>query len=266
MLGFIGAGNMATALIKGLIESGLCDRTRLMAADTSPEALRRVSEGFGIKTESSLSVAAGCPVLVLAVKPQQIREALGEMKEAITDRHLMISIAAGISLRTIQEVIGKPIPLIRVMPNTPALVQRGISALAPGILATEEHLRIARTIFGAVGETVEVTEAQMDAVTALSGSGPGYVFRIMECMVAAGAGIGLAEETARRLVLQTFLGSAHLAQASDEPLTELRRKVTSPGGTTAAGLAVLEARGLEDMIIAAVKSACARSQELGRSG
>jgi len=267
MLGFIGAGNMASALMKGLLESGLYDRTHVIAADASQEALNRVSEAFGIKSyPSNVRVAAECDTLILSVKPQQVREALEDMKDAITARHLMISIAAGIPLQLIQDIIEKEIPMIRVMPNTPALVQKGVSALAPGNLATAAHMGIARTIFGAVGATVEVMETQMDAVTALSGSGPGYVFRIMECMVAAGEGVGLSEETARRLVLQTFLGSAHLAQASDDPLPELRRKVTSPGGTTAAGLAVLEARGLEEMIIAAVSAACIRSQELGRSG
>jgi pyrroline-5-carboxylate reductase len=164
----------------------------------------------------------------------------------------------------IRDIIGKNIPLIRVMPNTPALVQQGVSALAAGDLATAEHMTVARTIFGAVGETVEVEEGLMDAVTALSGSGPGYVFRIMECMVDAGVGLGLKKETALDLVIQTFLGAAHLAKASDDSLTELRRKVTSPGGTTAAGLAVLEEKGLRETIINAVNAACARSLELGK--
>jgi pyrroline-5-carboxylate reductase len=264
-LGFIGAGNMATALIKGLLESGVYDRAHLLAADKDENALKRVSSEFGVRCHiSNHQVASESAIVILAVKPQTIQEALEEMKEAVTDHHLIISIAAGIPLGMIRDIIGKNIPLIRVMPNTPALVQQGVSALAAGDLATAEHMTVARTIFGAVGETVEVEEGLMDAVTALSGSGPGYVFRIMECMVDAGVGLGLKKETALDLVIQTFLGAAHLAKASDDSLTELRRKVTSPGGTTAAGLAVLEEKGLRETIINAVNAACARSLELGK--
>jgi len=264
-LGFIGAGNMASALIKGLIESGVYDRERLMAADKDPEAMKRISALFGVTCyPSNLKVTSESSILVLSVKPQHMQEALEEMREAITDRHLIISIAAGIPLRTIRDIIAKDIPLIRVMPNTPALVQKGVSAMAAGDLVTPAHMDAARRIFGAVGETVEVKETLMDAVTALSGSGPGYVFRIMECMVEAGTGLGLKEETALNLVVQTFLGAAHLAKASDDSLSELRRKVTSPGGTTAAGLAVLEEKGLRDTIVEAVSAAWARSLELGK--
>lgn len=264
-LGFVGAGNMASALIKGLLESGVYDRERLLAADKDEVALKRISDSFGIRCyPSNLTIASLCTILLLAVKPQQIEEALGELKEAITDHHLVISIAAGIPLTMIRDIIGKDIPLIRVMPNTPALVQKGVSALAAGDLAGPEHMDIARTIFGAVGETVEVEETAMDAVTALSGSGPGYVFRMMECLVEAGVQNGLKEETSLNLVVQTFLGAAHLAKTSDDSLSHLRRKVTSPGGTTAAGLAVLEEKGLREMIMEAVNAACARSRELGK--
>lgn len=264
-LGFIGAGNMATALIKGLIESGVYDQRNLLAADKDPDALKRISAAFGVACHpSNIKVASESSIVVIAVKPQNMEEALDEMKEAIADGHLIISIAAGIPLRMIRDIIGKDIPMIRVMPNTPALVQKGVSAMAAGELATVAHMDIARTIFGAVGETVEVEESLMDAVTALSGSGPGYVFRIMECMVEAGVGLGLKEETARNLVVQTFLGAACLSKTSDDSLAELRRKVTSPGGTTAAGLAVLEEKGLNEMIMEAVKAACARSRELGK--
>lgn len=264
-LGFIGAGNMASALIKGLLESGVTDREHLLAADKDENALKRVSASFGVKCHpSNFKLASESVIVVLAVKPQHIREALEEMKGAITDHHLIISIAAGIPLKMIRDIIGKDIPLIRVMPNTPALVQKGVSALAAGEFCTVEHMDIAKRIFGAVGETVEAAEILMDAVTALSGSGPGYVFRIMECMVAAGVGLGLKEKTAHNLVVQTFLGAAYLAKTSDDPLPELRRKVTSPGGTTAAGLAVLEEKGLKEMILEAVSAACARSLELGK--
>jgi pyrroline-5-carboxylate reductase len=265
-LGFIGAGNMATALIKGLIESGVYDREYLLAADTNDDALKRMSGTFGVTCDASnLNVTSQSSTVVLAVKPQNMREALEGMKDAISDHHLIISIAAGIPLRMIRDIIGKDIPMIRVMPNTPALVQKGVSALAGGKLVTVEHMNIAKKIFGAVGETVEVEETMMDAVTALSGSGPGYVFRIMECMVEAGISVGLEKETALNLVIQTFLGAAYLAKASDDSLSELREKVTSPGGTTAAGLAVFDDRGLREMTMEAIKAACNRSLELGRN-
>ncbi|MCF8144967.1 MAG: pyrroline-5-carboxylate reductase [Deltaproteobacteria bacterium] len=264
-LGFIGAGNMATALIKGLIESGVYDRDHLLAADKDEKALERISADFGITCHpSNLRVTSESAIVVLSVKPQHMQAALKEMKGAIIDQHLLISIAAGIPLRMIRDTIERDIPMVRVMPNTPALVRKGVSALAAGDLATPAHMEAARRIFEAVGETVEVKETLMDAVTALSGSGPGYVFRIMECMVEAGAGLGLEEETALELVVQTFLGAAHLAKTSDDSLSELRRKVTSPGGTTAAGLAVLEEKGLKEMITAAVNAAWARSRELGK--
>ena len=266
ILGFIGAGNMATALIKGLIESGVYDREHLLAADKDEDALKRVSGSFGVKCYASNSkITAGSSIVVLAVKPQNMREALEEMKGAIGDHHLIISIAAGIPLRMIREITGREIPLIRVMPNTPALIQRGVSALAAGSLATTEHMAKAKEIFGAVGDTVVVEETMMDAVTALSGSGPGYVFRMMECMVDAGVAVGLERETSLGLVVQTFIGAAHLAKESDDSLSELRQKVTSPGGTTAAGLAVFDEKGLKEITMKAIDAACKRSLELGKN-
>ena len=265
-LGFIGAGNMTTALIKGLIESGVYERQHLLAADKDEDALKRVSGSFGVKCyESNLKVTSESSIVVLAVKPQNMREALDEMKAAISDHHLIISIAAGIPLKMIREIAGREIPLIRVMPNTPALVQKGVSALAAGALATAEHMAKAKEIFGAVGDTVVVEETMMDAVTALSGSGPGYVFRIMECMVDAGVAVGLERETSLRLVVQTFIGAAHLAKESDESLSKLRQMVTSPGGTTAAGLAVFDEKGLKKMTMKAIDAACKRSLELGKN-
>ena len=158
-LGFIGAGNMATALIKGLIESGVYDREHLLAADKDEDALKKVSGSFGVKCYSSnLKVTSESSIVVLSVKPQNMREALEEMKGAIGDHHLIISIAAGIPLRMIREISGQEIPLIRVMPNTPALVQKGVSALAAGSLATAEHMAKAKEIFGAVGDTVVVED------------------------------------------------------------------------------------------------------------
>ena len=264
-LGFIGAGNMGQALIRGLIESGRYLKEDLSAADRDPSVLEAVSGAFGVTAHpSGADLADACRIVVLSVKPQDMRRALLGIRDHLRDDHLLISIAAGIPLRVIRETVRKDIPMIRVMPNTPALIREGISALAGDARVTDDHMAAAGTIFGAVGETVVVTEEMMDAVTAVSGSGPGYIFRIMECMAAAGVRVGLPEETAYRLVVQSFLGAAYLAKTSDDSLEELRRKVTSPGGTTAAGLAVFDEKGLEDIIRGAVRAAWTRSRDLAK--
>ena len=264
-IGFIGAGNMATALIKGLIQSGICTPDQLQASDTDAEARKNISTGFGLTCHASNNdLVRECPVIVLSVKPQNMREVLAAVKEDVRDDHLFISIAAGIPLSMIQTLLGKDIPLVRVMPNTPALIRKGASALARGKVAGPEHMATAMTIFSAVGETVEVEESMMDAVTALSGSGPGYVFRMMECMVDAGVALGLERQVCVRLVMQTFSGAACLAMESDDSLARLREMVTSPGGTTAEGLAVFDRMGLEEMTLKAVDAAYRRSVELGR--
>lgn len=266
MIGFIGSGNMATALVKGLIKSDFYQSNQLLASDNDEEKSRKISEKFGVKGyASNKDLVRECAIIILSVKPQVIREVLEEVRGEIRDDHLMISIAAGIPLKMIHSIIGQDIPLIRVMPNTPALIQKGVSALAAGKLATSEHMAIARGIFDAVGESVIVKEEMMDAVTALSGSGPGYIFKIMESFVDVGEKLGFDEETSIRLVVQTVLGAAHLARESEKSLSQLREMVTSPGGTTAAGLAVFERKGLEGVIQEAVEAACKRSVELGKN-
>jgi len=263
--GFIGAGNMATAMIKGLIESGVYSKGRIGASDKDSSALKRMIGQFNVEPYgSNRDLVRQCSTIVLSVKPQNMKEVLDEVKDEIRDDHLIISIAAGIPLSMIHDILERDIPLIRVMPNTPALVQEGVSALAAGAFAAPEHMARARTIFDAVGDTVEVEETMMDAVTALSGSGPGYVFRMMECMVEAGIAVGLEKEISLKLVVQTFLGAAHLAKSSEHPLSRLREMVTSPGGTTEAGLGVFDKMGLEETVRKAVEAACNRSVELGK--
>ena len=264
IIGFIGAGNMANALLKGLINSGLYTAEQLAASDSDEEKLRGVFDSLGVKAFSSnIDLARESNIIIFSVKPQVIRDVLEEIKDDIKGDDLVISIAAGIPIKMIQSIIGHEIPIIRVMPNTPALIQRGVSALAPGKRATSDHMDMAKVIFDAVGKSVVVDEAMMDAVTALSGSGPGFVFKIMECFVQAGVEQGFDEQTALQLVIQTFLGAAHLAEESDLSLSRLREMVTSPGGTTAAGLASFEEKGLADTIKGAVDAACRRSVELG---
>lgn len=265
LVGFVGAGNMATALIRGLVESGAYERNQILASDREEGRRADLFRSFAVEAiASNTEVVRRSASVVLAVKPQNIPKVLEEIGGAIGRNQLVISIAAGIPLRMVGDALGHDLPLIRVMPNTPALVRQGVSALAAGGAAGPSHLDIARKIFGAVGETVEVDESMMDAVTAVSGSGPGYVFRLMECMVEAGTAVGLEEETCRRLVVQTFLGAAHLAKSSGGSLSRLREMVTSPGGTTAAGLAVFNEMGLEEMVRKAIRAARDRGVELGK--
>lgn len=265
-MGFIGAGNMGTALIRGLVSSGLYDSERVNISDADEGKVKQVSDQFGVRGfQENRALVRECDIVVLCVKPQNMREVLEDIKEEVHGDHLLISIAAGIPLKMIFGVLGQEIPAVRVMPNTPALIQRGMSALAPGSLVSSEQMSRARDIFDAVGETVIVEEGMMDAVTAVSGSGPGYLFRIMECFVKGGMGVGFDEKTSLLLVVQTILGAAHLAKESDKSLTQLREMVTSPGGTTAAGLGVFDSQGLEGIIREVVKAARDRGVELGKN-
>ncbi|HOP47066.1 MAG TPA: pyrroline-5-carboxylate reductase [Desulfobacteraceae bacterium] len=264
-IGFIGSGNMGTALIKGMIQSKLFSKQQLFAFDKDDKSLKRALDFFGLNRCNSIAeIMKSCSIVLLCVKPQNMQAALDEIKMHVNEHHLIISIAAGITIEMIESLLGRNMSVIRVMPNTPALVQKGISALSAGGNVKPEDMRIAIKIFGAVGETVEVDESMMNAVTALSGSGPGFVFRIMECMVESGVELGLDRHVSQRLVVQTLLGSACLAKNSDLSLSGLREMVTSPGGTTSAGLSIFEQMGLESIVRRAIDAACNRSLDLGR--
>ncbi len=264
-LGFIGAGNMAGALIRGLVDSRRYAAHELAASDADSARLDAIAGETGIHIYSNNpALVRDCTAVVLAVKPQVLGGVLAEIQDHVEKDLLVISIAAGIPLSRIQEGLKRDLPLIRVMPNTPALIGRGMSALAPGERVTQEHVEIARAVFEAVGETLVVEESMMNAVTAVSGSGPGYLFRIMEALVEAGEGVGFEREEAARLVVHMVLGAAHLAAESDKGLAELREMVTSPGGTTAAGLAVMEERNLAEILVTAVRAARDRAVELGK--
>ena len=263
-IGFIGAGNMASALIKGIIKSNRYIPEQILVSDIRPKAIKNLQKAFGITPLSNRELVSESNTIVIAVKPQNITDLLNEIKDNVHDKHLIISIAAGIPLAKISSILGKNVPMIRVMPNTPALVQKGMSALAKGKAATDEDMAEAISIFMAVGETVEVEEKMMDAITAVSGSGPGYVFKMMECMVDAAEAIGLDSKKATKLVVQTFLGASCLAKESEHSLSRLREMVTSPGGTTASGLAVFN-EGLCEMTNRAIKAAYQRSIELGKN-
>jgi pyrroline-5-carboxylate reductase len=190
---------------------------------------------------------------------------LNEIKEEITNDHLIISIAAGITIKLIQNFFGNDVPIIRVMPNTPALIQKGVSAIASSKNCTSEQTAIVENILNAVGNSFIIDEKMMDAVTAISGSGPGFIFKIMECFVEASEEQGFDKETALLLIIQTFLGSVTLAHESSLELSQLREMVTSPGGTTQAGLAFLDKNNIVDIIKGTVDTARKRSIELGKN-
>lgn len=265
-LGFIGAGNMAGALIRGIVSGGVANAERIHAFDIDAARTSALADSPGIQVASSpADVLARAPVIVLAVKPQQMLALLGELSAAATADHLMISIAAGLTTRRLAQALHTPARWMRVMPNTPALVGAGAAGVARGPAATEDDLQLTLALMGAVGVAIAVDEVQLDAVTAVSGSGPAYVFRFMEIMQATAEELGLSADVARELTLQTFLGAGRLARESDEPPAELRRRVTSPGGTTAAALETFDARGLADAFAAGIRRARERSIELSGS-
>jgi pyrroline-5-carboxylate reductase len=267
-LGFIGGGRMGEALIKGLLKSGLIAAGDILVTD--PVADRRVylADTYGVKPYDSSDdehVWSNCATVILAVKPQLMEAILQKAKEMINDSHLLISIAAGIKASFIDaNLTGCNCRIIRVMPNTPAFVLEAATALTQGPRATQEDMNTALTIFNAIGKSVILDEKYFDAVTGLSGSGPAYVFTFIEALIDAGLKVGLNRSDAEILVMQTVLGSIKLAMSSNEHPAQLRAMVTSPGGTTIAGLHELEAAGFNGIIMDAVEAATERSKELGK--
>jgi pyrroline-5-carboxylate reductase len=263
-LAFIGAGNMAGSLINGLVSDGH-DPSRIVAADPSESQRAAIARHTGVRTTADNGAAvAGADVLVLAVKPQALQAvARGIAPRVQAARPLVISVAAGIREAALQEWLGGGIALVRTMPNTPAMIGAGATVLHAGPAVSVEQRDTAESILRAVGLTRWVDdEAQLDAVTALSGSGPAYFFLVMEAMEQAAVALGLPVDTARLLTLQTALGAARMAIESDEEPASLRRRVTSPGGTTERAIATFEDGGLRRLFAAALMAARDRSVEL----
>lgn len=264
-IGFVGGGQMAEAMIRGVLQARLTAPEKIAVVE--PDAARRdyLRKNFSVQAiDDFAALAAGCQILVLAIKPQIMAKVLAQYQGHVTDQHLVISIAAGIPIKSITAGLGEEVRIIRVMPNTPALVLAGASALAANNRATAEDMAVAKRIFSAVGTCVEVNESLLDAVTGLSGSGPGYVLAFIEALVDGGVLAGLARPVAEQLVLQTVLGSVKLAMETGEHPAVLRGRVTSPGGTTITGLQVLEKAGFRGTVMSAVQAATERSRELGR--
>jgi pyrroline-5-carboxylate reductase len=264
-IGLIGGGNMGEALIKGLLQSGHFDTSQITVSDISRDRLSYLQENYQVSTISDNGkVARAADVIILAVKPQQMGDVLGEIHAQVQHLPLVISIAAGVTIAAIEQVLGKAVPVVRVMPNTPALVLTGATAIAGGAHANSDHIATARMLFESVGLVVEVDEAHMDAVTGLSGSGPAYVYLFIEALTDGGVLMGLPRPVARDLAVQTTMGAAKLAANSGSHLAALKDQITSPGGTTIHGLAVLENGGMRGMLMDAVEAATLRSEQLGK--
>ncbi len=265
-IAFIGAGNMATSIIGGLINQGM-PAGNLRASDPFPESLERLQQMAPILTSSDNStVVAGADVVILAVKPQVMAEVTGDISAAVSAANaLVISIAAGITIASLQAGLGESAAIVRCMPNTPALLRAGATALYASSATSQQQRDSARDILAAVGSVCWVQrEEQLDAVTALSASGPAYFFLFMEAMAAAGAKFGLDEATSRDLALQTGLGACRMAVESDVGLRELRRRVTSPGGTTERAVRSFEKADLRGIVENAMQAAHDRAREMAR--
>lgn len=264
-IAFLGGGNMAEALIRGMLASAVVKAGQVIVNDVSMDRLEHLKSTYGIIIDKSTKdAAAGADIVFLSVKPQIIDLVLSKIAPVADGKKLVISIAAGVTIARIEKMLtGKP-RVVRVMPNTPALVLAGAAGIAGGASATPEDLETAKQLLGAVGTSVVVEEKLMDAVTGLSGSGPAYVFMIIDALSDAGVKAGLPRQLALELAAQTVYGSAKMVLETKEHPAKLRDMVTSPGGTTIEGLHALEKGKLRATLMNAVEAATSRSKELGK--
>ena len=264
-IGFIGAGNMAEAMIRGLLRGSDFAPAQITASGPREERIRELREAYKINATVDNRIPAAAQIVVLSVKPQILSRVLDEVADTIQSETLVISIAAGVPVAAIQARLAGGTRVVRAMPNTPALVDAAATAIAGGEHARESDLEDAKRIFDAIGLTVILEETQLDAVTGLSGSGPAYVFLILEALSDAGVKVGLSRRTAQLLAAQTVLGSAKLLLETNEHPGRLKDMVTSPGGTAITGLHTLEAGGVRTTLMNAVEAATRRSRELGEA-
>jgi len=264
-IGFLGAGKMATALARGWLTAGLASADRLLASDPVPQARQAFHSETGLPaTADNREVVAGSDLLVLAVKPQTMACLLAEVRPLVTARHLVVSIAAGITLRQLAEGLGPDRRLIRVMPNTPCLVGASAAGYSPGEAATPDDVALVDRLLNTVGRAFRLSEPLLDAVTGLSGSGPAFVAVVIEALADGGVRMGLPRDVAAALAAQTVFGSAKLLLETGMHPAALKDMVSSPGGTTIAGLHALERGGLRAALIDAVEAATVRCLELGK--
>ncbi|MFH1742785.1 MAG: pyrroline-5-carboxylate reductase [bacterium] len=262
----IGGGNMGSALVAGLVEKGIASPTDILVCEIDQDRRERLNQQCGVKVTDRVEETPGfADTLLLAVKPMHLTEVGSRLKPLVCDRHLVISILAGQSRRKLGSVLGGMARVVRVMPNLPAQLGAGISAVTFGDDADNDQRKLAHEILSTVGQVVEVEEELQDAVTAVSGSGPGFLFYLAAQMIKAAEAVGLSGKVARQLVVQTMLGTARfLAETSEDP-ADLVRKVATPGGTTEAGLEVLTKENLTKIVSDTIRRATERSRELGQA-
>ena len=268
-IGFIGGGNMAEAMIKGLLSASFIEAKNVFVSEPSEAKRDTLHAEYKIKVSAdNRELVKKCDIIILAVKPQIVQKVLRDIASLVGRDKLVISIAAGVPIAIMDDVLrggkNKKFSIVRTMPNTPALVQEGVTAIASGKHVNKTDVKIAHRIFEAVGRTVDVEEDQLDAVTGLSGSGPAYIFMLIEALSDAGVKMGLSREVANILTIQTVLGSAKLARESGKHPGELKDMVTSPAGTTISGLHALEEGSFHTTLMNAVEDATLRSRELGQ--
>jgi pyrroline-5-carboxylate reductase len=257
----LGAGVMGETLVSGLLRAGRRPGELLLAERRAERAIE-LNERYGVDVVSNLEAAGRAETLILVVKPQDMGDLLDEIAAKVHVEQLVISLAAGITTAFIESRLGNGVPVVRVMPNTPALVDEGMAAISPGSHCDERHLVEAEELLAATGRVIRVPEKQQDAVTAISGSGPAYLFFVVEAMIEAGVHLGLPRSTASELVVQTVVGSAKLLRETGEHPVVLRERVTSPGGTTAAALRKLEDHKVRAAFLTALEAARDRSRAL----
>lgn len=261
-IGFIGAGNMAEAIIQGVIQAQVVDPSDIWISDVNQERCDILQHNFSVNAaENNKELLQNVDMAILAIKPQVAQEVLADLKDLWTANTVCVSIMAGKTLEFLAQ-LGEDIPAVRVMPNTPALVGQGMSALSASSTVSEDQKDKVEQVFASVGQCVWVPEDQMNAVTAVSGSGPAYIYAMGEAMIAAAQEQGLSAEAAEALVLQTITGAAAMMTQTNDSPQALREKVSSPGGTTLAGLTVLDKEGFRGMISKVVGAAAQRAREL----
>lgn len=264
-LALLGCGKMGEALLAGLLASDWCSADDIVVTARREERLEELRAAHGVRTSLDNSTAiSGADVIVLAVKPQDIEALTSSIAEQVRSDQTVLSVVAAVALEYLEDRLGPAIPVIRSMPNTPSVVQEGMAGLAAGHHASDDHIKVATEVLAAVGRVVTVPEKHLDAVTAISGSGPAYFALLAEAMIEAGILLGLSREISTDLVVQTMLGSAKMLRDEKMHPVELREMVTSPGGTTIRAIRVLEQAGVRAAFLNAIQAAMERSQELAR--
>ncbi|PKJ56863.1 pyrroline-5-carboxylate reductase ProI [Bacillus sp. SN10] len=266
-ISFLGAGSIAEAIIGGLLHANVVKGEQITVSNRSNETrLQELHQKYGVKgTHNKKELLTDTNILFLAMKPKDVAEALSPFKEYIHHNLLIISLLAGVSTHSIRNLLEKDIPIIRAMPNTSAAILKSATAISPSKHATKEHIQTAIALFETIGLVSVVEEEDMHAVTALSGSGPAYIYYVVEAMEEAAKEIGLKEDVAKSLILQTMIGAAEMLKASEKHPSILRKEITSSGGTTEAGIEVLQEHRFQQALISCITQAAQRSHNLGKT-